>query len=62
MSFMYESSQTTGSIKTSRADKRRLADQSLEFNMRDANFRKLFPEYQEILEQRQQAKVRPRQI
>ena len=57
MSFMYENAQTTGSISTSRADKQRLACQSLDFNLRDPIFKKLFPEYIEQHRQRQQQQV-----
>ena len=57
MSFMYEDVITTGSIKTSSAERRRLAAQSLETNLRDPTFRKLFPEYIEELEQRKKAEV-----
>ena len=53
MSFMYENQMTTGSITTSRADKRRLASCSLEFNLRNPTFRKLFPDVIEEAQQRQ---------
>eukprot|EP00041_Stephanoeca_diplocostata_P008160 m.118183 g.118183 ORF g.118183 m.118183 type:complete len:118 (-) comp17198_c1_seq4:136-489(-) len=39
-----ESTQTTGSIVTSAAEKRRLARSSLEFNLKDRTFIELFPE------------------
>ena len=56
-SFMIESSPTLGSITTTTSQKRQFARQSLEFNCRDATFRKIFPEYAEIyrkqLEERQ---------
>lgn len=45
LSFMNEAAHTTGSIATSRAEKRRLAKTSLECNLRNPMFRKLFPEY-----------------
>eukprot|EP00978_Attheya_sp_CCMP212_P010015 scaffold23974_cov52-Attheya_sp.AAC.7 len=51
-SFMIDVSPTLGSVDTSEAQKRRLARQSLDFNVRDTNFRKLFPELVELHQQR----------
>ena len=48
---------TTGSMKASGPERRRLAEQSLETNMRDPTFRKLFPEYVQQLEERREAQV-----
>lgn len=51
-SFMIETMPTLGSIETSEGVKRQLARQSLEYNVRDATFRKLFPEYVKIHQKR----------
>ena len=47
LSFMYENNITTGSISSSKADKKRLAAKSLEQNLKSPLFRKLFPEWVE---------------
>jgi len=47
-SFMIETAPTLGSIETTMSQKRRFARESLKFNVRDPNFRKLFPEYVEM--------------
>ncbi|KAK9844149.1 hypothetical protein WJX81_006103 [Elliptochloris bilobata] len=60
LSFMSETAHTTGSISTSRAEKRRLAAASLDFNMRSARFRRLFPDYCEKHAQRQAANAQAR--
>jgi Ubiquitin-protein ligase len=56
ISFMAESAPTLGSIESSIAEKKKLASHSLEFNVRDELFRKLFPElvqkHDEIMQQR----------
>lgn len=44
VSFMVEKTPTLGSLETSEFAKRQLATQSLEFNLKDKVFRKLFPE------------------
>jgi ubiquitin-conjugating enzyme E2 J2 len=58
-SFMLETAPTLGSIETTSSQKQKHARQSLEFNVRDSTFCKLFPEYLEIhrkrLEERQAA-------
>jgi hypothetical protein len=56
LSFMYENNITTGSISSSKAEKRRLASISLEQNLRSPVFRKLFPEWVEEHHRRQNAK------
>ena len=43
-SFFYESTSTTGSVTTSRAEKRRLAAASMAFNVKNASFRRVFPD------------------
>lgn len=55
LSFMYEHNITTGSISTSKAEKRRLAAISLEQNLRSPTFRKLFPEWAQEYAQREKA-------
>lgn len=57
MSFMYDDAVATGAMKASSSERRRLAGQSLEASLRDPNFRKLFPEYIEELEERKKAQV-----
>jgi ubiquitin-conjugating enzyme E2 J2 len=47
LSFMYDNQPTTGSITTSKAEKQRLARESLAFNVKNATFRKLFPDWLE---------------
>nr|BAT25225.1 host Ubc6 [Nitzschia sp. IriIs04] len=58
-SFMLETAPTLGSIETTTSKKHALARQSLEFNVRDPVFCRLFPEYVELhkqrLEERQKA-------
>ena len=51
-SFMIETAPTLGSVETSTSQKQRLARQSLDYNVRDSTFCKLFPEYVEIHEER----------
>lgn len=53
LSFMYENNITTGSISSTKADKRRFAATSLEQNLRSPLFRKLFPEWAEEHQKRQ---------
>ena len=54
LSFMNETAHTTGSISSTKAEKRKFAKVSLEYNLRSPMFRKLFPEYQEEYRKRQQ--------
>ena len=51
-SFMIESSPTLGSIESTKSQKEKLARMSLEYNVRDPTFRKLFPEYYELYKER----------
>lgn len=44
---MIETAPTLGSVETSVRQKRQYAQQSLAYNVKDANFRKLFPDYVE---------------
>uniref|UniRef100_A0A182QFU5 Ubiquitin-conjugating enzyme E2 J2 n=1 Tax=Anopheles farauti TaxID=69004 RepID=A0A182QFU5_9DIPT len=63
LSFMLETTPTMGSCETTTHEKRRYAQQSLEFNMKNEVFQELFPEVceeiserlQKIEEQRKQA-------
>ena len=49
---MMDTAPTLGSIETTRAQKRKFAQESLDFNVRDANFCKLFPEYVTLQQER----------
>lgn len=53
-SFMYENGTTTGSISSSRAEKQRRAAESLDYNLKNPTFRKLFPDWVEEAERRKQ--------
>mmetsp|Transcript_9658 Transcript_9658/g.27481 ORF Transcript_9658/g.27481 Transcript_9658/m.27481 type:complete len:230 (+) Transcript_9658:346-1035(+) len=53
-SFMIETAPTLGSVETTTMQKRKHAQQSLEYNCRDAQFCKLFPDYVELHERRQE--------
>lgn len=54
-SFMLDNKPTTGSIETSVATKRKLAGESLEYNVKnDKIFCSLFPEYVELWEKREE--------
>ncbi|KAK4269003.1 hypothetical protein QN277_022214 [Acacia crassicarpa] len=52
LSFMVDTSPTTGSVSTTTEEKRRLAKSSLAFNCKNATFRKMFPEYVDKYNQR----------
>jgi ubiquitin-conjugating enzyme E2 J2 len=53
-SFMVEKTATTGSIETNDATKRKLASESLDWNVKEKMFCNLFPEYVEIWEKREE--------
>lgn len=57
-SFMVEKTPTTGSIETSDATKRKLARESLDWNVKEKMFRTLFPEYVELWEKREEERKR----
>mmetsp|Transcript_13684 Transcript_13684/g.38754 ORF Transcript_13684/g.38754 Transcript_13684/m.38754 type:complete len:246 (-) Transcript_13684:110-847(-) len=47
LSFMQDELPTAGSIKASKSERRRLAKESLAWNLKNPTFRKLFPEWEE---------------
>jgi ubiquitin-conjugating enzyme E2 J2 len=51
-SFMIESSPTLGSVESTRSQKEKLARLSLDYNVRDPTFCKLFPEYYALYKER----------
>jgi ubiquitin-conjugating enzyme E2 J2 len=51
ISFMLENARTYGSIESDDDTRRKLAAESLAFNVRDAQFNTLFPHYRQALEQ-----------
>jgi ubiquitin-conjugating enzyme E2 J2 len=51
-SFMIETAPTLGSIETTTSQKQKFARQSLEYNVREPMFVKLFPEYVELHKER----------
>jgi ubiquitin-conjugating enzyme E2 J2 len=51
-SFMIETAPTLGSIESTLREKQKLARSSLEYNVRDPTFAKLFPEYVELYQER----------
>ncbi|KAK4719108.1 hypothetical protein R3W88_017446 [Solanum pinnatisectum] len=53
LSFMMDTSPTTGSVTTTVAEKQKLAKASLAFNCKNPTFRKLLPEYVEKYEEQQ---------
>ena len=53
---MLESAPTLGSVETSTYQKRQNARQSLDYNMRDPVFQKLFPDYVEMHEKEMAAR------
>lgn len=55
-SFMIESSPTLGSIESTKSQKVKLARLSLDYNVRDPKFCKLFPEYYELYKERRAAR------
>lgn len=55
-SFMIETAPTLGSIDTTKSEKQKFARQSLDYNVRDANFTKLFPAYVQLHRERAAAR------
>jgi len=51
-SFMIECAPTLGSVESTRSQKEKLARLSLDYNVRDPTFCKLFPEYYELYKER----------
>ena len=51
-SFMIESSPTLGSVESTKSQKEKLARLSLDYNVRDPTFCKLFPEYYALYKER----------
>ena len=45
MSFMYDNEITTGALRTPSSERKMLAQQSLEANLKNPQFRDMFPEY-----------------
>jgi len=60
-SFMIESGTTHGSIETSIRQKRKFATKSLEYNVQDPDFCKLFPQYVEMYKEQEHQKQLLRQ-
>jgi len=52
LSFMLEDEPTTGAVKSTEAEKRQYAAESLEFNCKNMQFRRTFPELVEECERR----------
>eukprot|EP01089_Gocevia_fonbrunei_P012916 TRINITY_DN3176_c0_g2_i1.p1 TRINITY_DN3176_c0_g2~~TRINITY_DN3176_c0_g2_i1.p1 ORF type:complete len:220 (+),score=32.46 TRINITY_DN3176_c0_g2_i1:32-691(+) len=61
LSFMLEDKPTTGSVTTTEHEKRQLAKVSMEFNIKDATYRKMFPDLiaKYNKEKEEQAKLNP---
>jgi ubiquitin-conjugating enzyme E2 J2 len=61
-SFMLDSAPTLGSMEATTAARRKMAAQSLEYNCKDSTFRKLFPEFVELNEERMKERaLQPKQ-
>ena len=58
ISFMVESSPTLGSIETSVMQKRQFAKYSLDYNVKDEKFRKLFPELVTLHEKQLEERIK----
>lgn len=54
LSFMYDNQPTTGSITTTNPEKRKLAAESLAFNVKNPTFRTLFQDWVEVHNNQQQ--------
>lgn len=51
-SFMIEASPTLGSVESTKSQKEKMARLSLDYNVRDPTFCKLFPEYYTLYKER----------
>lgn len=58
ISFMVEQSPTLGSIETTTTQKRKFAQVSLDYNVRDNKFKKLFPELVELHKEKMEERIK----
>eukprot|EP00294_Goniomonas_avonlea_P011019 CAMPEP_0114543494 /NCGR_PEP_ID=MMETSP0114-20121206/2385_1 /TAXON_ID=31324 /ORGANISM="Goniomonas sp, Strain m" /LENGTH=377 /DNA_ID=CAMNT_0001727835 /DNA_START=9 /DNA_END=1139 /DNA_ORIENTATION=+ len=54
LSFMLESTPTAGSVETPESEKRALAAVSAEFNLKNSEFKHLFPQFEEMVQRQKQ--------